>query len=202
MAEKTPDFPGGQSCRAAPPSGGANRVTLTSMESEEPFPKIDRSLHRFRRNLPYWQSGGSTLLANWTCLPGITMTAQERSIVMDCIRKFDGDRYTVFAAVVMPDHVHVLLHPLEQSPGVWWSLGRILQGMKGVSARMINKNRRTTGSIWLDERYDRIIRSPSDFEEKWRYIRLNPSRAGLVDRPEDWDTLYIACGPDGWMPKS
>jgi len=92
------------------------------------------------------------------------------------LRHFDGERYDLWAFVIMPNHVHLLvkpnsdaLHPLE----------RIEQGWKSYSAREINLARGSTGQIWQEESFDRIVR---DEEHLWRciqYIGDNPRRAGL-----------------------
>ena len=117
--------------------------------------------------------------------------------MMDCIRRFHADRYLVGAAVVMLDHVHMLIQPLEREQGKWWNLGYLLKGIKGVSARHINESRQSGGSIWQDERYDRLIRSATDYTEKWNYIRENPLREGLVDAKTWWDGLWLPYGPGG-----
>ena len=60
-------------------------------------------------------------------------------------------------------------------------LSQILQGIKGASAREINKLTGVTGTFWLDESYDRIVRSEKQY---WRFVRditENPIKAGLRD---------------------
>ncbi|MCZ7604611.1 MAG: transposase [Planctomycetota bacterium] len=161
------------------------------MNKKEQFKEISKELDRWRRHLPHYQVGGKTLFVTWRCLGGITLSAQERAIVLDCVRQFQQQRYLVFAAVIMPDHVHILIEPLEREPGIWWDLGQLLKGMKGVSARRINKLRSINGSVWQDERFDRLIRTETDFIEKWNYIRMNPVKRGLVSEPDDWDALWL-----------
>lgn len=34
--------------------------------------------------------------------------------------------------------------------------------------------------------FDRDLRTVREYQEKVEYIHLNPVKAGLVDRPEDW----------------
>ncbi|MCA8946133.1 MAG: transposase [Planctomycetes bacterium] len=170
------------------------------MNKEDQFKKIGKDLGRWKRHLPHFQSGGRTLFVTWRCLENVSLSTSERQIVLDCIRHFHRDRYLVFTVVVMPDHTHLLLQPCEKSAGNWWNLGELLKGMKGVSARRINESRGTLGSLWQDERYDRQVRSRSDFEEKWSYIRLNPVRAGLVSVAEDWDSLWLPASIEGWLP--
>ena len=44
--------------------------------------------------------------------------------------------------------------------------------------------------FWQDERYDRIQRDGSEFEDTWNYIRENPVTAGLVKRAEEYRWLF------------
>lgn len=134
----------------------------------------------------------------WNCIPGESLTVQERAIVLNACTRFHHDRYNVFALVVMPDHVHMLIQPLEESPKSWWHLSKILGAMKGASARQINASRERVGTFWQEESFDRLLRE-GEFEDKWNYIRLNPVRAGLVGKPEDYDALWIRSTADGWM---
>ena len=85
----------------------------------------------------------------------------------------------------MPDHAHLLIRPNE---GI--ALSRMMQGIKGVTANLINKSRCTCGPIWLGESYDRIIRDEAEAIEKQNYICQNPVRAGIVEKPEDYLFVY------------
>lgn len=42
------------------------------------------------------------------------------------------------------------------------------------------------GRAWQDGFFDHLLRSGESYSEKWNYVRMNPVRAGLVERPEDW----------------
>ncbi len=92
-----------------------------------------------------------------------------------------GERYTLDAYVIMPDHVHVLLNPLAG-----WSLARVLQGIKGFSSRQINRNLGRKGAFWQDESFEHLVRNEQDWLDKFNYIHNNPVTAGLVNRPEDY----------------
>ncbi len=127
------------------------------------------------------------------------MNLEERRIAFEACRRFHRDRYIIYALVVMPDHVHMLIRPLPSGDDVFWHLGKLLGGMKGFSAREINARRDRKGAVWQDESYDRILRE-GEFTEKWQYIRLNPVRAGLVRSSADWETLWLPATSDGWMP--
>jgi putative transposase len=95
-------------------------------------------------------------------------------------RGADLNHYLLHAYVVMPNHVHILLHPLVPLP-------RITVGIKGVSARDANTMLSRTGKpFWQDESFDHWIRNSAQFEHVRTYIEKNPVKAGLVTRREDW----------------
>jgi REP element-mobilizing transposase RayT len=154
-----------------------------------------------RRHLPHWQRAVATYFLTWRCLAGITLTEAERDIVLAAIRYWDTVRWDVFAAVVLPDHVHVLASPLPKGDGRW-DLGELLHSVKSYSAHQIAIPRRKqvagvvgpasrrSSSIWQDERYDRWMRDEDEIVEKWEYIAGNPVKAGLVERAEHYRWLY------------
>lgn len=109
-----------------------------------------------------------------------------QDFVKDCLLKFDGDRVHIHAAVIMPNHVHVLMEPLGAN-----LLSKLLKGIKGASARFVNQRLARSGSFWMDESYDHIVRSEKEYQHFIRYIRENPVKAGLLVR-QYW--LYIAGG--------
>jgi len=86
----------------------------------------------------------------------------------------------------MPNHVHLILKPNEN-----YSLSRIMKGIKGVTARLINIHRSSSGTLWLDESFDRIIRNQREFDEKLKYMYENPVSAGLVDNGDDYCGWFI-----------
>jgi REP element-mobilizing transposase RayT len=150
---------------------------------------------RTRRNLPHWQSPGSIYFLTWRCRLDRTLDPPDRTLTLESIRYWDGQRWAVFSAVVMPDHCHALVKPLPVTPntatGVF-SLADVLESVKGFSARAINKRQERAGPVWQDERYDRIVRDDEEFESFWEYVRANAVKAGLVNTPEDYPWLYTA----------
>jgi hypothetical protein len=106
--------------------------------------------------------------------------------VLGHIRNGVGRFYHLAAAVVMPDHVHIVLQPL---PG--YSLARVMRGIKGVSANILNNLRGTRGTVWQDESYDRIIRDSEELVEKLNYMLNNSVKAGLCAEGESYDGWYL-----------
>jgi putative transposase len=86
-------------------------------------------------------------------------------------------RWHVIAAVLMPDHVHLLAGPSDRDAAV----GELSAAIK----RAIRKRLDATWK-WQPGCFDRLLRREESAEEKWEYIRENPVRAGLVSHWSDW----------------
>ena len=162
-------------------------------DSPDPRPEsgpAEGRLIRKRRTLPHWHLGGSTYFLTYRCVPGRVLDAGDRTIVLDNWKHWDGLRYSLHAVVVMPDHVHVLLTPARAADRTYVPLADILRTNKGFSSRAIGKRADRGGTLWQDERYDRIIRDEEEFREKWDYMLKNPMEGGLCSRAEDYPWWY------------
>jgi REP element-mobilizing transposase RayT len=120
---------------------------------------------------------GSTYFITFRTKQGM-LTVQEQKVMLRHIRMRDADCYALIAATVMPDHVHLLLTPRNG-----WRLSRIMKGIKGGSARVINLGRRSRGPVWQVESYDRIVRGHSEMAQILEYMLNNPLKLGLADDP-------------------
>jgi predicted solute-binding protein/REP element-mobilizing transposase RayT len=95
-------------------------------------------------------------------------------VVAQALRFFDDQRYYLDAFVVMPNHVHVLVQPL---PG--FHLTEIVHSWKSYSARQINKMLGRSGTVWMQESFDRIVRDLDALQRCRSYIARNPENARL-----------------------
>ncbi len=108
--------------------------------------------------------------------------------------------FHLFAYVIMPEHVHLVLQPL---PGVamrtvLWQLkrpltARVLTWVKEhrgdflASMADVQPSGKVAYRFWQrGGGYDRNLRSASDVHEKIGYIHDNPVRRGLAQRAENW----------------
>jgi len=144
------------------------------------------TLKMTRRNLPHITIPGVAYHLTFRLKEG-RLNAEEIKLVLEHIKSGEPEFYKLFAAAVMPNHVHVLLQP---GPGM--EASRIWKGIKGASARKINLRRGTKGNIWDDERFDRIVRDEEDLEVKVKYILNNPVKAGMVKNGLQYEGMYIA----------
>lgn len=159
-----------------------------------------RAFTTTRRNLPHWQDPGAVCFLTWRVAPGRHLDPEDRTLALNAVRHWDGTRWVVYTAVVMPDHVHVLARPRPVSAGQpdagVYPLADLLHSVKSYSAKAINRRQGRAGGVWQDERYDRIVRDAREFDETWEYIRNNPVAAGLVSVPEEYAWLYEAVVAD------
>ena len=138
-----------------------------------------------KRRLPHWTITGSYYYITFRLQTGC-LTDKEILIVKDHIKAGHLKFYLLIAVQVMPDHVHLILKPNDDI-----TLARIMKGIKGVSARLINQSRGSSGTIWMQEYFDRIIRTQSDLDEKLKYMYENPVRCGLTDEPDKYIGWYF-----------
>jgi putative transposase len=140
--------------------------------------------------LPHWELPGSAYFITISTVSGYELTDAVKDIVFTAIKFHDEKKYMLYACVVMPTHAHVILLPLEESKGNYYSLAQIMHSIKSFTTNKVQKETPKQGKIWLDEGYDRIIRDDNDFFTKMNYIINNPQKAGLVKPPGNYEWLY------------
>lgn len=139
--------------------------------------EVNNEFTYYRRNLPHWQVGGSTYFITFRAKR--ILNDQERNFVKQRVLFGDKKKFDLYFGVVMPDHAHLLLKPLQMENSQWYTLPEILRGIKGSSGRDINKLNNSLGNIWQKESFDRLIRDENELYEKWQYIWNNPIKWGL-----------------------
>jgi hypothetical protein len=95
---------------------------------------------------------------------------------------------------VMPDHLHLLFRALRDAEGWTFVLPEVLRAIKGSSARSVSKLASRVGPLWQAESFDHLLRGNESLRETMEYLRLNPARRGLVDKPESQEWLWVECG--------
>jgi putative transposase len=117
--------------------------------------------------------------------------------VLDDLRQIH--KLKVIGYVIMPDHVHLLLNPLDVKIGV------IMRKLKGKTGKLIvewlkehgrpaslemlsirDKTKRQNYAVWQRDFSSIDIVSPKFFGQKLIYIHKNPVAAGLCSEPGDW----------------
>ena len=154
------------------------------------MPTLKRK-YEYRRRLPHYQKADQPLFVTFRKLAKDQFCASARDAVLQHCVYEHGKKIRLHAAVVMPDHVHLLLTPRCDDHGWPYSLPVVMKALKGTSARSVNKLLGASGPVWQEESFDHVLRSDESFAEKLEYIRQNPVRKGLVQNPSEYRWLWV-----------
>ena len=86
----------------------------------------------------------------------------------------------VWAWCLMPNHVHLVLVPSDED-----GLRRALAPVHRRYAGAIHARRKRTGHFWQG-RFGCVVMDEDHLAAALRYVSLNPVRARLVERAQDW----------------
>jgi putative transposase len=197
MGRRVPRFHAKRvSVLAAHPGEQHNHITMSlgGQRQQKPLRKRCR-----RENVP-----GDAHVLTFSCFQRRPFLSRDRTRrwVLDALAAArDKQGFDLWACVIMPEHVHVLLLPREDP----YSVSSILASIKlPVSRRaehyvrvnapqfleQMTEHRpggRTTIRFWqAGGGYDRNIRSPRYVWETIDYLHANPVRRGLCASPTDW----------------
>ncbi len=150
-----------------------------------------QSEYKYRRHLPHMQGRGGALFVTFCTFRRWHLPDQCREIALEHCRFGDPSQYALHAAVVMPDHVHLILTPaIVGNADV--PLKAIMNSIKGSSAHAINKALSRSGPVWQNERFDHVLRSNEAIFGRILYVANNPVRRGLVKDWRDYRWTWVA----------
>ena len=87
---------------------------------------------------------------------------------------------SVWSYCLMPNHVHLIVVPADED-----GLRRTFADAHRRYSGFINARYRWTGHLWQG-RYSAVAMDEAHLMAAARYVALNPVRARLVDRADDW----------------
>ncbi|HZS47349.1 MAG TPA: hypothetical protein VFC63_19925 [Blastocatellia bacterium] len=206
------------------PLGGTFFIT-TCLTGSIPRSTIDwylKEKHRFEQqadNLPTserakrereirrrWFSRIESALHKSTSGPIWLKDERVAKIVMDALHFFDGKRYRIDAFTVMPNHLHLVIAPLQmiatdnnaltrteilRNQERYYSLPHIMHSIKSFTSLEGNKLLDRSGEFWQSESYDHAIRNQQEWERVIAYVINNPVKAGLVRHWQEWPYTYV-----------
>ena len=128
----------------------------------QPWNEVDAREYaeRFQGAVEKWLDAGYG-----SCIFG---KADVRQVVEAALRNYDGSRYSLYAFVVMPNHLHALLMPHEGQ-----ALRKIMSDFKRFVSRKLATRQTWQGAFWQGEYWDTAIRDEEHFRRVRRYIRKN-----------------------------
>jgi putative transposase len=119
--------------------------------------------------------------------------AQPAELMMDVLAHYrEQKKYVLHEFVIMPDHLHLLFTPAADI-----SLERAMQLIKGGFSYQLGKAHAANtkrGLVWQESFTNHHIRDEQDYAHHAAYIRMNPVRARLVEKPELYPYSSASCG--------
>lgn len=144
-----------------------------------------------RRNLPHWQLPGVFYFITFRT-KNLILNDFEKDIIYESIIMYDKMKYNLISFVIMPDHIHLILKPLEKNPSKFYNLSEIMHSIKSFSAHKIsNSGIEKNNHIFQHESFDRIIRNEAELYEKMVYIYNNPIKKALSDENGFYKWYYV-----------
>ncbi len=100
------------------------------------------------------------------------------AILNDKAKAFDC---AIHACVLMTNHVHLLVTPARLD-----GVSLMMKHLGEVYVRYFNRNHQRTGTLWEGRFRSGIVQERGYLLACYRYIELNPVRAGMVAHPRDY----------------
>jgi putative transposase len=103
----------------------------------------------------------------------------------------------VHAYCLMTNHIHFLVTPDSKA-----SISNVTKVVGSRYAQYINYRYKRTGSLWEGRHRSSLVQTDRYLLCCYRYVELNPVRAGMVTRPEEyrWSSYHSnAWGDPGWL---
>lgn len=169
--------------RTALPSGG--RPFLGASLFCIMFPMCKKFIE-----IPHISLPGVVYFVTTATYERFVLPPEARMIVLNCIRHFSDERYKLYAAVVMPDHIHALFQPLKKDDGEYVKLSSVMNVMKGYSSHKVKQLLGRDEPVWQRRYIDQIVRNERHLSKCWEYLLMNPVKANLVSKWLDYPYVW------------
>lgn len=90
-------------------------------------------------------------------------------------------QFKLYHLCLMPNHIHLILEPILEG-----SLSKLMMRLTLAYSSYYNKKYRGVGHVWQGRYKSSLIDKEEYFIWCGLYVELNPVRAGLVVKPQDW----------------
>jgi len=112
------------------------------------------------------------------CFGGEQDFAAYAGWLKDYSKKYQVD---IHAWVLMTNHVHLLCTPRVEN-----AVSQMMQSLGRRYVRYFNFSYKRTGTLWEGRFKSCLVQEEGYLLQLYRYIELNPVRAGMVEQPSDY----------------
>jgi REP-associated tyrosine transposase len=103
-------------------------------------------------------------------------------LFLDVLRDYRAkQRIKIHEFVLMRDHIHLILTPAPDIP-----LEKAMQYIKGGFSFRAKRELGFNGEVWQKGYNEHGIKDTADYAKHVEYIQMNPVRAGLANRAQDY----------------
>lgn len=106
----------------------------------------------------------------------------EGSVVMAKNKSVTFFHAKFYGYCLMTNHVHLIIDPGDDPANI----GNLMKRLAGRQTRYVNTLERRSGSLWEGRFKSSPIETDAYLLACCRYVELNPVRAGMVERAEDY----------------
>ncbi len=113
----------------------------------------------------------------------------DRMFYLQLLRKYVVEcQCIIYAVCLMRNHVHLLVVPKKEE-----ALAKMMQKVSLVYTQYFNKKYERTGRLWESRFHSSLIDKESYLLAACAYIEMNPVRAKLVDKPQQyrWSSINV-----------
>jgi putative transposase len=161
-------------------------------------------LSRYRKRLRHYEEPGDARCLTFCCFHRYRFLEKDRTRHW-FLESLQAARikwkFAIWAYVVMPEHVHVFIHPNPQNPKLTGVLRDIKEPVGRKSVRYlrqyaphwlpritVREGNRVRHRFWQPgSGFDRNVNQSATVMHEIEYIHANPVRRGLVERAEEWE---------------
>jgi len=111
----------------------------------------------------------------------LALAPAERTVIVDALGHFDGERYLLGAYVVMDHYVHLVVLPLGDH-----TLSAMLHRSEPFAAHALQGMNSRDGAVWQHGSHSRVIRDEDALFAMWAYILDKPTRRSYEDGLYVW----------------
>lgn len=109
------------------------------------------------------------------------LSLEKQQAIIANLRKDNHVLVEIVAYCLMPTHIHLVLKQTANK-----GIAKYMSKLLNSYARYFNLKHKRVGPLWTGRFKSVIVASDEQLLHLTRYIHLNPTSAGLVDKLEDW----------------
>lgn len=137
----------------------------------------------------YWRPGGTWFFTVALADRRSDLLVRQIDLLREAVAEVrDRHPFRIDAAVVLPDHLH-MIWTLPEGDTAFDRRWRLIKGQfsKGIPRRPVSRYlRQGEREVWQRRYWEHMIRDERDWHAHVDYMHYNPVKHGLVSRVRDW----------------